>query len=923
MVLFLGFEFSLTLVALAVVAFADKLDGVQPPSLGLWLLCILLVRALIGAVLPMLLAFARQLTVTALAVVAAVFIVGSLWFFDDIRADVLQVLASGQSTTGMVALASIAFAVLALGPLFLNNVSAIHEWDSLFSFNAVLDWIENRTSPYKMPFEYSSLWECRLAVPVLVQRVFGDAEGLIVVPQAEALLILAVATYVFAVTLIGDEIVGAVLALHAICAYHYWAAPVGLPNLKNDIIYNAGIVTAVLGLVLATNEKQETLAMLCICAGLSFVLVKYLAALLVPAMIAAFALADVARLGVSGAAAQWPLLVLPIVAAGVFSGHFYVKNLVRFGNPLYPVQIKLLGLQLAGYAKIDGTSIIEALKDRATRARTAAMLVGKHQFPTGRLWPIGLVALVASALVPLMALAGAVLLVVAPDTVPGSAVTIWAVATSAAAGIVSYLGTYGSASSWETAGDLFHLNRLHSARYALGVITVAIVAMVAAASLLSPLVSYGLAALVVADAGLRLVPAYAVCSVNIRQWRRYYQTCAAGLVVFCGLGLTLPYLAFLVGLVCVVAGIFWIPKVAAGNPVWWQRQLSGLLAEIAEAPATNVFLVTEIKTADQAERSLHSHLLVAGRRYQHSVRSGPMASLGRLEKSGWRPGLIICVRPLKPTEAFDAMTQQLVTDAGKAGFVPRATDKGFSVFEARAATAHNFDERPPLVDEPGDSKLIPDGASLLVRDGLIRIGLGIVDFGPPEERLFVKTLPSWLPLDETLLDDLRDTTGLSAAHSGNAISEGWQIYSDKGHAAEITRDTSGDTVLRITGTDGTKHLALIYWVRGEVGRHHPISIVAKVRSIGEAALNAHAFDFVPTKTEQVEQVQYVDRYGVTPGWSYLALSLMFEGSNSANRLAIGATLNHDGEGIEFAFAEVIDLPIYQSKTDRVVYKSLV
>jgi hypothetical protein len=923
MVLFLGFEFSLTLVSLAIVAFSDKLDGVAPPGPGLWLLCILLVRALIGAVLPMLLAFARQLTVTALAVVTAVFIVGSLWFVDDIRADVLQVLASGNLTTGILALAAIAFAVLALGPLFLGNVSAIHEWDSLFSFNAVLDWIENRASPYKMPFEYSSLWECRLAVPVLVQRVFGDAEGLIVVPQVEALLILAVATYVLSVALIGDEIVGAVLALHAICAYHYWAAPVGLPNLKNDIIYNAGIVTAVLGLVLATNNGQETLAMLCICAGFSFVLVKYLAALLIPAMIAAFALADIERLGVSSAVSHWPLLVLPIVAAGILSGHFYVKNLVRFGNPLYPVQIKLFGLQLAGYAKIDGTSIIEALKNRATRARTWAMLVGKHQFPTGRLWPIGLVALIAGAVAPLMALAGAVLLVVAPETLPGPAVTIWAVATSAAAGIVSYLGTYGSASSWETAGDLFHLNRLHSSRYALGVITVAIVAMIAASSLLSPLVSYGLAVLVAADAGLRLVPAYAVCGVNIRQWRRYFQICVAGLVVFCGLGLTLPYLAFLVALACVVAGIFWLPKVAVGNPVWWQRQLSGLLAEVAEAPATNVFLVTEVKTADQVARSFRSHLFVAGGKYQHSVRSGPMAALNHLAGSGWRPGLIVCVRPPNSTEPFGAVTQQMVKDAREAGFVTRATDEGFCVFEARPATAEGLYERPPLADEPGNSKLIPDGASLLVRDGLIRIGLGIVDFGAPDERLFVKTLPSWLPLDDTLLDDLRDTTGLSAAHSGNGISEGWQIYSDKGHAAEITPDASGNAVLRITGTDGAKHLALIYWVRGDVGRHHPISVVAKVRSVGEAVLNMHAFDFVPTTTGQVEQIQYIDRYSIVPGWSYLALSMMFRGSNPANRLAIGATLSHDGEGIEFAFAEVIDLPIYQSKTDRVVYKSLV
>src|SRR5271167_3191306 len=131
MILFFGFEFSLTLVALAVVAFADKLDGLQAPSPALWLLGILLSRALIGAVVPMALGFARRLTATALAAVTAIFTISCLWFADDIHADALHVFASDHTTTGLVALAVVTFAVLALGPLFLKNVSAIHEWDSL------------------------------------------------------------------------------------------------------------------------------------------------------------------------------------------------------------------------------------------------------------------------------------------------------------------------------------------------------------------------------------------------------------------------------------------------------------------------------------------------------------------------------------------------------------------------------------------------------------------------------------------------------------------------------------------------------------------------------------------------------------------------------------------------------------------------
>jgi len=923
MILFLGFEFALTLAALVVVAFIDQLDGLPAPNPALWLLGVLVSRALMGALVPMVLGFVRQLTVAGLATVTAAFIVISLWFADDIHADALQVFASDRSVIGWVAFAAAAFAVLALGPLFLKNVSDIHEWDSLFSFSAVLDWIESRTSPYKVPFEYSSFWECRLAVPVLAQRAFGDAAGLIVVPQAEALLILALATYVLAYYLIGDEIISAVLAVHAACVYHYWAAPVGLPSLKNDIIYNAGVVVAVLGFVLAANRGPEALAMLCICAGVSFILVKYSAATLIPAIVAAFLLADLARLGLPGTLAHWQLLVLPILVAGVLSGHFYVKNLIRFGNPLYPVELKLLGLKLPGYAKISGTSIIDGLKTEATRARTWKMLFGRHQFGGSTFWPIGVVALVANVAVPLIVLGSLALFIYAPREISGPTVALWAVAASAAAGIVGYLGTYGSASSWPQPGDLFHLNRLHSSRYALGVITVAIVALVAAVLRLSSDILYGLVAVIVVDAGLRLIPAYVVCDIRLREWRWYFTKCAVAAVIFCGLGLTFPYLGFLLALVGLVAGICLLPRVAADNPVWWQRRQSGLMARIGEAPAMNVFLVSAVNGPGLTERVFRSHLFVAGTRYQHSVRSGPITALAHLERAGWRPQRVVCIRNPNSNEPFDPVRDQLVRDAADAGFVSQAMDDGFCVFEPRVETHEAFEEQAPVIDDMGNAKVIPSGASLLVSDGAIRAGLWAAPDHSSDRGLFVKTVESWLPLDEALLRDLCDAASLSSAYGDDGLNQGWQIYSDKGHLAKIEMSATGDAIFRITGTEGTKHLALIYWVRGQVGRTRPISLVARVRSIGNAVLNTHAFDFVPTGSGEIAQIQYVDRYTVMSAWSHLALCRVFEGSNHSNRLAIGATLTQAGEGIEFSSAAVLDLPVYHRGGERLVYKNLV
>ncbi|HWL05167.1 MAG TPA: hypothetical protein VNQ99_09565 [Xanthobacteraceae bacterium] len=466
MLLFFLFETATLLFAAGTLSFlvhtVEKLTAFD------FAVCILLIKLTLASAIPMTLGFFRQLDTRAIVVSSIILSAMGAWALGQNSASLVQAqlflhasYAALDPLTGIIILLTLS----SLAPLFISNIGRVNEWDTAFSIKYAIDWLKKKTTPYTMDFEYSSYWECRLSVPLLCQREFGDSRALLVFAQLEPLVLFWFATVSIATHLGIPPYLSLLLGWHSIAIQNFWGEACGLTNIKNDIIYNSGILTVVLGALLLFQEQNQislsnqAVPVIFISLGAAFALTKYSAIALLPAMAVLSIFAAYLSQGYDKAATVIMAFGYAAAAACLLSGHFYLKNWIKFGSPLYPVRITTGVVNLPGIYDLRGTSILETALNRDTRNKTIRHLIGKHEFkgpmmfPLGIAW-IGTIVLTAmyASLVPAFALAG---------DISHINWSTWLVAAISTVSFLAYLGSFGSSSSWGNPGDLFHMNRLH------------------------------------------------------------------------------------------------------------------------------------------------------------------------------------------------------------------------------------------------------------------------------------------------------------------------------------------------------------------------------------------------------------------------------------------------------------------------------
>ncbi len=277
----------------------------------------------------------------------------------------------GRGTALHVALASVfsLVAVLSFTPL--------REPDSLFNLHFVFGWLDNRTTPYTFAFHYVPFWELSY-LPVLsltgndVYFWFQSAKPIVLLG---AILLL-----------IADELeLPASLAALSVAASllfpNLWFHLSGLATLKNDMLAASG--QAILGLIAirAVRGRLSLPDWSLFAFALCFVSAKFSGPVLI----------------VAGSLVALPLVwrhlkgLAPIGCAVaalylITVGHYYVHNLVVFGNPFYPFQINLGPLHLPGLGDLSNTSILYSL--RAPDVWRAFFWPANGLSPAGALFPL-------------------------------------------------------------------------------------------------------------------------------------------------------------------------------------------------------------------------------------------------------------------------------------------------------------------------------------------------------------------------------------------------------------------------------------------------------------------------------------------------------------------------------------------------------
>ena len=364
-----------------------------------------------------------------------------------------------------------------------SAAAPMNEFDSLHTFNFLIRWLTEPALPYEFAFDYVSFWEASF-VPGLI---LGQSRNLHIWLSAQAFLLYSLALYVLASRVdLPRSVCLSIVAAAAFLPWH-WGFASGVPTIKNDMIANAGFLLA-LGILVGLHKGERADWKVGIAFGiaLGFMTVKYsgplVAVMLIIAAAAIVWLRDRAAIR-----SALPMLGVAIAVAVIGTGHYFVKNLVLHGNPLYPFVLSLGLLVLPGYMDVRGTSILNHLGE----VRTWKLLFGMDAAAQPQM-----------VLMRLAMVAPFAMIVVALIRRQRSNSDITLVAMLAIAGWLVWSASFWSAGT--VPGNWIYLEGLPSFRYATGALGASLVVLAALLIRMTPLPAAAFCLLCVVDAGVQL-----------------------------------------------------------------------------------------------------------------------------------------------------------------------------------------------------------------------------------------------------------------------------------------------------------------------------------------------------------------------------------------------------------------------------------
>jgi hypothetical protein len=237
----------------------------------------------------------------------------------------------------------LACGIVVLIPPLVFNVAPVTEIDSLHSASALLRWAQNSASPYILAAGTGHFWEFAYLPGV----VLTHSDHYHWLTSLEAVLLCAFAVYV-AASLLGLRPALALLAaLNAMAIYHFWYGPTGVMTLKVDMIFAAGTLILLVACLRMLLRKYDRATLLWFGLGLAFSIAKNNGPITALAALCVLALALLLQRNRPPKTFLYQCLTVA-TAVALVPGHYYVRNTVLFGNPFYPIELRLPGISLPG-----------------------------------------------------------------------------------------------------------------------------------------------------------------------------------------------------------------------------------------------------------------------------------------------------------------------------------------------------------------------------------------------------------------------------------------------------------------------------------------------------------------------------------------------------------------------------------------------
>lgn len=626
-----------TLAAALAGAYALDAGKKTPLRADERLFAFLLIELFLAAALNMALSFMRSvnpgayLAVGVAMILAAILVLRRNPGFRSLR----RILTQDLSVSRQSALTGLALFLLFF-PLLVISIHPAWDLDSAAFLEFMQGWATNAQNPYANWYNYISFWE----LSYLPFTALGHSEIFFWWPQVLAVLLFATAARLIAREVGLDRGISFLVAVHAAAIFLFWTEWGGVGSLKNDIIYNAGLLAMLYATLRIRRGANDPLTFLSAAIGMSFALVKFSG----PAVIALFsALFFLHAFIVDRRRAQAGLKLW--IAAGLIicaaTGHYYLHNLIAYGNPVWTFALKLGGIQFPGTVDKNGTSLL----DNIGRAEMWRDLFGFNS----KLPPLGVMFPLAFASLPVLLLIAYIRRKIRFD----DAATILALFAIVAMGV--YFCSYLSASS--VPGILDFIQGYHSLRYATAGIEALCILLAVLALRLAPATPWLAPSLIAGDTLLRFV--------NLYVWQKlfaYYYSLAqiaahypakifmllAAIAAFAVLAALMRRpVAWVVALAA--AAILFAPfcgEIYAANADIGFPGFAEIHAFTARTPAASIYFLTQIDALDRNRGVLDNYAISKIREgdVSRDMRKGSQADLlAALAGDSPRPDLIVAM----------------------------------------------------------------------------------------------------------------------------------------------------------------------------------------------------------------------------------------------------------------------------------------
>ncbi|HLH19859.1 MAG TPA: hypothetical protein VKX45_21725 [Bryobacteraceae bacterium] len=262
-------------------------------------------------------------------------------------------------------------------PAILVSFRPIQEIDSVNYLHYLIEWMGNHGSVYDFASYYSPFWE----ISFLPVWTVTGVDLFFPLLALKGVALVALAAWVLGLDLEIPPERLAWIVPSIVLMRHYWLEYSGVATIKNDAPQGAGFLLLALAVMRAARRPLERRDLALLATGVAFGTVKFLGVVTAPVAVAAV-LWLTAKQSRDRTPAVGRVAALMALCFLLSTGHYYLHNWLRFGNPVYPMPLALGPLRLPGEGSdISYTSILYSLHD--------ARLWRAFFWPAGAVSPLG------------------------------------------------------------------------------------------------------------------------------------------------------------------------------------------------------------------------------------------------------------------------------------------------------------------------------------------------------------------------------------------------------------------------------------------------------------------------------------------------------------------------------------------------------